>query len=189
MSFECPVARRQASAHHTAKLWKQKVCTTDCNVNARRFSSSRHQSTGRCEDRAVLAQWMDVDWTVRRQCEDIRSHAVPIDLDSIRAFRTRPFTLDLYVWQSWRSWRIHIEQRAAVRVPIHGANGLRAQIGSQYKSDRRFMQQLRTAQEAIRAVWQECPNPDEPEPNRPPGALPLDPAGDSSPDPSELRSE
>ncbi|MCG8416906.1 MAG: hypothetical protein MJE77_03040 [Proteobacteria bacterium] len=35
----------------------------------------------------------------------------------------------------------------------------------------------------------EDPNPDEPEPNRPPGALPLDPAGDSSPDPSELRSE
>ena len=35
----------------------------------------------------------------------------------------------------------------------------------------------------------EIPNPDEPEPNRPPGALPLDPAGDSSPDPSELRSE
>ncbi len=32
------------------------------------------------------------------------------------------------------------------------------------------------------------PNPDKPVPYRLPGALPLDPAGDSSPDPAELRS-
>lgn len=102
--------------------------------------------------------WRNLIRLTEEFAEDIRNHAVPIDLDSIRAFRTRPFALDLYVWQSWRSWRLYTEQRSAVRVPVHGANGLRAQIGSQYKSDRRFMQQLKTAQEAICAIWRDCPN-------------------------------
>jgi hypothetical protein len=89
---------------------------------------------------------------------DIRDNAIPVDIETIRALRTRSVALDLYVWQAWRSWRVHVERRRPVYVPIRGPVGLLAQLGTETERERDAYRQLFRAQQMIEAVWADCPN-------------------------------
>lgn len=90
---------------------------------------------------------------------DLKESSVPVDLQSVTALRDRPAALDLYVWQAWRSWRMAKGRtRSDIRIPLRGANGLLAQIGSGAKHERRAIDTLRAAQSMIRGTWPSCPN-------------------------------
>lgn len=92
--------------------------------------------------------------------DDIRKgHTVPYDLETITALRRFPVTLDLYLWQCWRSWRLARKRNAEpVEVPIFGDGGLLAQFGLQFARERKARELLRRHQSRIFALWSECPN-------------------------------
>lgn len=89
---------------------------------------------------------------------DLRSQAVPVDLNSIRALKANPAALDLYVWQAHRSWRIRAEAAGEVRIRVFGPGGLLEQLGSQVTSVRKARQLVRQWHRDVQTVWPECPN-------------------------------
>ncbi|MCG8418490.1 MAG: hypothetical protein MJE77_11160 [Proteobacteria bacterium] len=90
---------------------------------------------------------------------DIRQSPVPIDLDTVVALKDSPGALDLYIWQAYRSWVLHKKKLVRpIPIPVFGALGLLAQLGSQIQSPRKARQQLSRAQRLIKAAWPECPN-------------------------------
>lgn len=89
---------------------------------------------------------------------DVAASAIPVDIESVRALKTKPAVLDLYVWQAWRSWRLSMTKTQSVKIPIRGESGLLSQLGTAAKSERKGMQLLRTAQRDVQSIWRQCPN-------------------------------
>lgn len=88
-----------------------------------------------------------------------KGQIVPYDLETITALRRFPVTLDLYLWQCWRSWRLARKSAAQpVEVPIFGDHGLLAQFGLSFSRERKAREVLRRQQKRILALWPECPN-------------------------------
>ena len=102
--------------------------------------------------------WQNTITLSEQFARDVRECAVPVDLETIRALRTRPLALDLYVWQSWRSWRLASMKREVVRIPLRGESGLLVQLGIQVKRERKGIEEIRNAQSIIKATWTECRN-------------------------------
>ena len=94
---------------------------------------------------------------------DIREDAIPTDLQSVRALGENMGPLSLYQWEAYNSY-LHARNNKNDRyVPILGANGLLAQIGSQVKeSDTRNWRNERAAMREwhgmVRKLWPTCPN-------------------------------
>ena len=89
---------------------------------------------------------------------DVSESAIPVDIESVRALKTKPAVLDLYVWQAWRSWRLSQTKTHSVKIPIRGESGLLSQLGTEAKEEWKAMQLLRSAQKCVQAIWRQCPN-------------------------------
>ncbi|MCG8417928.1 MAG: hypothetical protein MJE77_08300 [Proteobacteria bacterium] len=99
--------------------------------------------------------------------EQLRSSPVPIDLETVIALKDKPSALDLYIWQSYRSWTLAQQGRKRhVAVPLDTAVGLFAQLGYQIQSHARAVQSLKIAQRYVRAAWPECRNGYDPKTGR-----------------------
>ena len=96
---------------------------------------------------------LDAGWAAELRA----GHSVPLDLESVRALRGTPGALDLYLWQSWRSWR-HRGRKQPASIPVFGSGGLCAQFGVETNSIKDAKKRLRAWQDRVRQVWPECPN-------------------------------
>lgn len=86
---------------------------------------------------------------------EIREHPIPVDLQVVKALATFPGALDLYQWQSWRSFFVQEE----THIPLEGEAGLFAQLGFQPgQPEKEMRRKVRAWQEQIRFLWKDCPN-------------------------------
>ncbi len=95
--------------------------------------------------------------------DDLRETSLPVDLETIRAFKESPAALDLYAWQAWRSYRLlQSRYKRPVCIPVFGPDGLLAQLGSSLSSglekSRKARQLVRRWQALICESWKDCPN-------------------------------
>jgi hypothetical protein len=85
---------------------------------------------------------------------EVSSHPVPTDLEAVKLLTASPGLLDLFMWLSYRCF---LSKREEV-IPIFGAYGVAAQIGtSDYSRPRRLRQRLEQWMDVIRVMWPECP--------------------------------
>ena len=74
--------------------------------------------------------WQNRIKLTERFASDIRDNAIPCDLQTVKAFKSRASHLDLYLWQSWRSWRLSQTKGRDVRIPLCGKSGLLSHLVS-----------------------------------------------------------
>jgi hypothetical protein len=85
---------------------------------------------------------------------EIMSHPIPTDIDAVKVLASAPAVLDLFMWLAYRCFLSKREER----IPLFGAFGLTAQLGSvEYTRPRRFRAMLEQWLSAIHLVWPECP--------------------------------
>ena len=85
---------------------------------------------------------------------EVASHPVPTDLEAVKLLTASPGLLDLFMWLSYRCFLSKREEA----IPIFGAYGVAAQIGtSDYSRPRRLRQRLEHWLDLIRVMWPECP--------------------------------
>jgi hypothetical protein len=81
------------------------------------------------------------------------AHPIPTDLEAVKVLAAAPAVLDLFMWLSYRCFRV----RGRESIPIFGAFGLAHQIGSvEYSRPRRFRAMLEQWLGTIRTMWPEC---------------------------------
>jgi hypothetical protein len=78
--------------------------------------------------------------------EAITALPVPADMRVLRAIRRSPLALDLYVWATWRVFKL---QKPAF-IPW---DGLMGQMGGEYERADNFVQKAKGALRKIRAVY------------------------------------
>jgi Plasmid encoded RepA protein len=83
----------------------------------------------------------------------IRKGSIPIDLDTVRGLKESPATLDLYIWLSWRTYKLKTDGG----VPLFGPAGLFAQLGTATIEPRKARQQLKAWLHTISLFWPQCP--------------------------------
>jgi len=84
---------------------------------------------------------------------EINAHRIPTDLEAVKHLIDSPAVLDLFMWLNYRSFTAKGEGR----IPVFGANGLTAQIGSvEYPRPRKFRERLQQWLDSIRQIWPEC---------------------------------
>ena len=81
--------------------------------------------------------------------EAITAAPVPVDLRALRGLRSSSLALDLYTLLAYETWRAS-ETRTARTIPW---TGLKEQIGSEYKSLKRFKEKVREAIPKIERVF------------------------------------
>ena len=85
---------------------------------------------------------------------EVTTHSIPTDLEAAKALSSAPAALDLFMWLSYRCFTA----RAQERIPIFGAFGLAAQLGSSdYARPRKFRERLERWVGLIRGLWPGCP--------------------------------
>lgn len=85
---------------------------------------------------------------------EVIAHPIPTDIEAVKAFGSAPAVLDLFMWLTYRCFTAKSEER----IPLFGAFGLTAQLGSvEYTRPRRFRAMLEHWLGRVRAVWPECP--------------------------------
>ena len=90
--------------------------------------------------------------------DDIRRSAIPVDLETVIALKANVPALDLYIWQAWRSYRLHQASQSHVAVPVFGPGGLLSQFGTATKERYRARQLIRRWQAEVVNQWPECRN-------------------------------
>jgi len=83
----------------------------------------------------------------------IRKGSIPIDLETVRGLKESPATLDLYIWLSWRTYKLKDE----AGVPLFGPAGLFAQLGTATTDPYKAKQQLKSWLRAVSHFWPQCP--------------------------------
>jgi hypothetical protein len=83
----------------------------------------------------------------------IRKGSIPIDLETVRGLKESPATLDLYIWLSWRTYKLKEE----AGVPLFGPTGLFAQLGTATTDPYKAKQQLKVWLRAVSHFWPHCP--------------------------------
>lgn len=83
----------------------------------------------------------------------IRGGSIPIDLETVRGLKESPATLDLYVWLSWRTYKLRMDGG----VPLFGPAGLFAQLGTTTVEPRKARQQLKAWLHTVSLFWPQCP--------------------------------
>jgi hypothetical protein len=78
--------------------------------------------------------------------EAITSAAVPADMRVLRAIKRSPLALDLYVWATWRVFKLS----KPAFIPWEG---LMMQMGGEYERTGNFVQKAKNALRKIRAVY------------------------------------
>jgi len=85
---------------------------------------------------------------------EITNHPIPTDIDAVKVLASAPAVLDLFMWLAYRCFLSKREER----IPLFGAFGLTAQLGSvEYTKPRRFRAMLEQWLATIHLVWPECP--------------------------------
>ena len=85
---------------------------------------------------------------------EIMNHPIPTDIDAVKVLASAPAVLDLFMWLAYRCFLSKREER----IPLFGAFGLTAQLGSvEYTRPRRFRAMLEQWLSTIHLVWPECP--------------------------------
>jgi hypothetical protein len=86
--------------------------------------------------------------------QEILGHPVPNDLEAVKVLAAAPAVLDLYMWLSYRCFKV----KSSEAIPIFGEFGLASQLGCvEYSRPRRFRAMLDQWLSTIRAIWPECP--------------------------------
>jgi hypothetical protein len=83
----------------------------------------------------------------------IRKGSIPIDMETVRGLKESPATLDLYIWLSWRTYKLKDE----AGVPLFGPTGLFAQLGTATTDPYKAKQQLKAWLRAVSHFWPQCP--------------------------------
>lgn len=78
--------------------------------------------------------------------EAITALPVPADMRVLRAIKRSPLALDLYVWATWRVFKLH-------RPAFIPWEGLMGQMGGEYERADNFVQKAKAALRKIRAVY------------------------------------
>ena len=85
---------------------------------------------------------------------EITAHPIPADLEAVKVLAGSPAVLDLFMWLSYRCFLA----KGKESIPLFGAYGLAAQIGSiEYARPRRFREKLDAWLDFIRVLWPDCP--------------------------------
>ncbi len=86
--------------------------------------------------------------------QELNAHPIPTDLNAVRVLSSSPAALDLFMWLCYRCFSAKGEEE----IPIFGARGLAAQLGStEYARPRKFHEKLEKWLLAVRAMWPDCP--------------------------------
>ncbi len=93
-----------------------------------------------------------------RFADYIRAHSVPLDLNMVRVLKDKPPVLDLYLFESYRSYRLLKEGKSELFLPVFGPNGLVCQLGTQVTEKWKQKQLIRRWQEELSRYWLACPN-------------------------------
>ena len=83
----------------------------------------------------------------------IRKGSIPIDLETVRGLKESPAALDLYIWLSWRTYKLKTDGG----VPLFGPTGLFAQLGTTTSDPYKAKQQLKSWLNAVSLFWPQCP--------------------------------
>jgi hypothetical protein len=87
--------------------------------------------------------------------DEIDQHRIPVEREVVALLANAPGVLDLYVWLVWKTWTLNGQ---SVRIPLFGAGGLSAQLGTDdYCADRFFRRKIRRWLGEVQALWPECP--------------------------------
>jgi hypothetical protein len=78
--------------------------------------------------------------------EAITGFPVPADMRVLRAIKRSPLALDLYVWATWRVFRVS----KSAFIPWQG---LMQQMGAEYNSEKEFARKAKAALLKIKAVY------------------------------------
>jgi replication initiator protein A len=85
---------------------------------------------------------------------EVTTHPIPTDIEAVKVFAATPAVLDLFMWLVYRCFVAKAEER----IPLFGAFGLTAQLGSvEYTRPRRFRAMLEQWLALVRAAWPDCP--------------------------------
>jgi len=85
---------------------------------------------------------------------EVTTHSIPTDLEAAKALSSAPAALDLFMWLSYRCFTAKGQER----IPIFGAFGLAAQLGSaDYARPRKFRERLERWLDLVHALWPSCP--------------------------------
>ena len=85
---------------------------------------------------------------------EVIAHPIPTELEAVKVLVAAPAVLDLFMWLSYRCFTA----KGEARIPIFGAGGLTAQLGSvEYSRPRRFRAKLEQWLDVIRTLWPHCP--------------------------------
>lgn len=86
--------------------------------------------------------------------DELKKHPIPLDLVTVRALSGSPAQLDFHCWLVWRCYKEHGE----CIVPLHGRDGLMAQLGvSGNTIDREFRRVVRNYLAVSKSFWPDCP--------------------------------
>ncbi|HEY6270542.1 MAG TPA: replication protein RepA [Terriglobales bacterium] len=87
--------------------------------------------------------------------DEVDQHRIPVERQAVATLANAPGLLDFYIWIVWKSWAI---KRGMTRIPLFGAQGLQAQLGTvDYSRNKRFRQTLRRWLKRIQLLWPDCP--------------------------------
>ncbi len=105
------------------------------------------------EQRALSPDFENVIVLSDEFYQEVTAHPVPSDLEAVKLLAATPAVLDLFMWLSYRCYVAKGEEK----IPLFGAYGLTAQLGSvEYSRPRRFRAMLEQWLEQVAAVWPEC---------------------------------
>lgn len=87
--------------------------------------------------------------------DEVDRHRIPVERQAAASLANAPGLLDLYIWIVWKSWTT---KGGITRIPLFGAQGLQAQLGTvDYSRNKRFRQTLRRWLKRINLLWPDCP--------------------------------
>jgi hypothetical protein len=90
--------------------------------------------------------------------DDLRRHPIPINLDMVRALRSKTGAMDLGLWEAWRSHALTKSRQGEVLIEVFGQGGLLEQLGSGIGEEKKARQMLRRWHGLVKTAWTDCPN-------------------------------
>ena len=93
---------------------------------------------------------------------EVMTHKIPFNLESVRYLKGKPAHLNFYIWLSYRVWKIWNNRLSGsgdgtAIIPFWGKVGLQNQLSSQISRRNDYRKEVKKWLSAVREIWTNCP--------------------------------
>jgi len=80
---------------------------------------------------------------------EIKNHAIPIEIKVLAELKQSPIAVDLYSWAVYRAYQLAEKKQGKLTLPLWGENGFIAQTNLNYKLRRHNLKKLKESMELV----------------------------------------